>query len=236
MNPPFSPADITIDRFSAGARKATGTAVIIDVCRAFTVAAIALARGAKEIVMVDDLERALDLRRDGIGAYCMGERRGVKPQGFDFGNSPAEIAEASFSGETLIQTTSNGTKGILAATACREIYAGAFVSAAATVRAIQASGVRPVILVAMGEKDSVPLIEDEICAKYLLAELLGNTPDVEMMLQTIRSGVAPRLDDNPEAPDKLSEADLDACLTVNLVPFAVKVTPINGLIVARAVT
>jgi len=232
---PLSPADIVIDRFSAGARKATGTAVIIDVCRAFTVAAIALSRGAKEIVMVDDLQRALDLRQRGVGAYCMGERRGVKPTGFDFGNSPAEIAGVCFNGETLIQTTSNGTKGIFAATACREIYAGAFVSATATVRAIRASGVRPVNLVAMGEKDSVRLIEDEACAEYLSAALRGETPDVAVLLQSIRSAVAPRLDDNPEAPDKLSKADLDACLAIDSVPFAVKVTPVGGLIVARAV-
>ena len=39
-----------------GAQEAEGTAIIIDVYRAFTTAAIAFARGAKEIVLVAEIE------------------------------------------------------------------------------------------------------------------------------------------------------------------------------------
>jgi hypothetical protein len=68
--------------------------------------------------------------------YRIGERESVKPPGFDFGNSPAELGRAEVAGKTLIQTTSNGTAGINAARGADRIYAGALVTAEATVRAI----------------------------------------------------------------------------------------------------
>ena len=49
-------AEISVGSFAAAARAATGVAVVIDVFRAFTTAAIALANGARRIVMVDDLD------------------------------------------------------------------------------------------------------------------------------------------------------------------------------------
>lgn len=40
----------------------------------------------------------------------MGERGGIMPEGFDYGNSPTEIEGIDFSGRTIVHTTSNGTK------------------------------------------------------------------------------------------------------------------------------
>ena len=53
--------------FSKGATRATGTVAIIDVFRAFTTAAVALANGASKIVMVGAVEEAFKLREAGIG-------------------------------------------------------------------------------------------------------------------------------------------------------------------------
>jgi hypothetical protein len=77
--------------------------------------------------MVDTLEKALALRSLGTGDFCIGERDSVKPPGFDFGDSPVELARADVVGNTLIQTTSNGTAGINAARGADRIYAGTFV-------------------------------------------------------------------------------------------------------------
>jgi 2-phosphosulfolactate phosphatase len=77
--------------------------------------------------MVDSLDNALALRSSGVGDYCIGERDSIKPPGFDFGNSPAELSVAQVAGKTLIQTTSNGTAGINAARGADRIYAGAFI-------------------------------------------------------------------------------------------------------------
>ena len=106
---------ITIGSLLTGAREARGTAVIIDVFRAFTTAAVAFSRGADRIVLVAEVDEALELRRRGVGDMCMGEVGGMRPEGFDFGNSPFELSHADVQGKTLIQSTRAGTVGVAAA-------------------------------------------------------------------------------------------------------------------------
>jgi 2-phosphosulfolactate phosphatase len=171
--------EIRLASLTSGAEAAVGTTVIIDVFRAFTTAAVALSRGAQRIVMVDSLDNALALRSSGVGDYCIGERDSTKPPGFDFGNSPAELERAEVAGKTLIQTTSNGTAGINAAHGADRIYAGAFVTAEATVRAILRHAPAIVTLVAIGRRNgTIRADEDELCALYLRARLEGRQPDV----------------------------------------------------------
>ncbi|MBI1407634.1 MAG: 2-phosphosulfolactate phosphatase [Caulobacter sp.] len=203
-------------------------AVIIDVFRAFTTAAVALSNGAERIVMVGDLDEALALRESGLGRYCMGERRGVRPDRFDFGNSPAEIAGRRFDGETLIQTTSNGTRGILAASRAARVYAGALVTAEATVRAVRSGAAAEVALVAMGEKDWVRTEEDDLCALYLRARLLGRSPDREALRRLVET-MSSRSD-----TATLSREDMDACLAIDAFGFAVRVRTVGGLQIATA--
>ena len=71
-----------------GAQEAEGLAVVIDVFRCFTTEAVAFANGAKEIVLVAEIEEAFELQKLGRGDLLMGEVGGKKPEGFDFGNSP----------------------------------------------------------------------------------------------------------------------------------------------------
>lgn len=219
---------IRIESLTTSARYAKGAVVIIDVFRAFTTAAIALSNGAAAIVMVDDVTSALILRERGVGKVCIGERRGLKPTGFEFGNSPHEIRNISFSGDIVIQTTSNGTKGIVAARGASCLYAASFVNAAATVRAIQKSGEQEVWLIAAGD-GPVRAEEDEICALYLRALLQGRSPDHD----TIRSAVgtlSPRLDGQTPSAE-----DFAACLEVDATPLAIQVEQTEGLLVARGV-
>ena len=82
--------EIVLSSLLNGAKEAQGTVVIIDVYRAFTTAAIAFSKGAEKIILVSEIEEALELKRNGIGSICMGEVGGMRPEGFDFGNSPFE--------------------------------------------------------------------------------------------------------------------------------------------------
>ena len=107
--------DIVIKSLLEGAKQATGSVAIIDVFRAFTSAAVALANGASEITMVGSVEEALALRQAGLGQVCMGEVGGVAPIDFDYGNSPFEISNVDFRGKSIIQRTSAGTQGIVSA-------------------------------------------------------------------------------------------------------------------------
>src|SRR5262245_30283057 len=104
--------DVRIDSLLTGAERATGSVVIIDVFRAFTTAAVVLARGAAKIVLASSVEEALALRSAGVGQLCMGEVRGRAPAGFDLGNSPFEASQAAVAGKAIIQRTSAGTQGI----------------------------------------------------------------------------------------------------------------------------
>jgi 2-phosphosulfolactate phosphatase len=129
--------EMSIYSLLEGAERATGTVAVIDVFRAFTTAAVALANGASSLVMVRTVEEALALRDSGIGQFCMGEVRGRAPDGFDFGNSPFEISGVDFGGKTIIQRTSAGTQGIVAAgNRAVRLYAASLVTAEATVRAL----------------------------------------------------------------------------------------------------
>ena len=50
------------------------------------------------------------------GTIALGENRGLRPEGFDYPNSPAMVSRADLTGRTLVQRTSAGTRGVVAAT------------------------------------------------------------------------------------------------------------------------
>jgi 2-phosphosulfolactate phosphatase len=223
--------EIRLASLVSGAREAAGTVLIIDVYRAFTVAAIALARGASRIIMVDSLGKALACRSSGLGELCIGERRGKKPPGFDFGNSPATLARADLAGKTLIQTTTNGTAGIAAARQAERIYAGALVSAEATVRAILRRAPALVTLVAMGRDGVGRADEDELCALYLRSRLEGRRPD-KAAVQTLLSTLAPPPNAELVASGDYDAADRALAAQIDAVPFALRVRAEFGWLIA----
>src|SRR5690349_24909649 len=103
---------------------ATGIVVAIDVIRAFTTAAFALAAGARDIVPVGTVEQALELRARFPGALLMGEVGGYPIDGFDFGNSPTALLGRDLAGRRLIQRTSAGTQGLVLSLRADELFAG----------------------------------------------------------------------------------------------------------------
>lgn len=94
-----------------------GPVVVVDVIRAFTTAAYAFGSGAAEIYLVGDVEEALAFKAAHPGSLAMGEHRGLRPDGFDFPNSPSMVRDVDLSGRTIVQRTSAGTRGVVAAVA-----------------------------------------------------------------------------------------------------------------------
>ena len=125
--------EIRVGSLLRDAREATGAAIIIDVFRAFTTAAIAFDHGAKDITLVAEVEEALALRERGIGDVLMGEEH---PEGFDYGNSPYEVSQVDFTGKSIVQSTRAGTVGVAAAANADTIYLGSLAVAQATVQAV----------------------------------------------------------------------------------------------------
>ncbi|MBI3514171.1 MAG: 2-phosphosulfolactate phosphatase [Proteobacteria bacterium] len=223
---------IRLASLAEGASTASGTVVIIDVFRAFTAAAIAFSRGAQRIIMVDDLDQALALRAAGAGEYCIGERHGAKPPGFDFGNSPAELSHASLDGKILIQTTTNGTAGINAARRADRVYAGAFVTAEATVRALRLAAPPVITLVAMGREGTGRADEDELCALYLRSRLEGRTPDAAALFRLAATMVPPP-NATLVAGGDYDLRDRELALQLDLVAFAIAVRREADLLIAE---
>ena len=224
--------EIRIDSLYRGADEARGTVVIIDVFRAFTTASVAFSKGAEKIVLVAEVEEALNLREQGIGEICMGEVDGKRPEGFDLGNSPYEMLDADVAGKTLIQSTRAGTVGMSAARNASQIYAGSFAIADATVRAILRDDPDLVTIVAMGLEARVHADEDEQCALYLRNLLQGRKPDPDAVRALVLSGEEAQKYADPAQPQYHPE-DRDMALRIDSVDFAIRVEREDGLLVAR---
>ncbi|RCW49225.1 MULTISPECIES: 2-phosphosulfolactate phosphatase [unclassified Halanaerobium] len=165
---------INIYELIAGAKKAEGLAVIIDVFRAFTTACYLFANGAENVYTVSKIETALKLKSKLDRPVLVGERGGKKLKGFDFGNSPYLIDQHDFSKKEIVLTTSSGTKGIISAENAEQIITGSFVNSASVAQYIKKISPEEVSLVAMGIGGEKRAEEDLSCAVHLKNLLLGN--------------------------------------------------------------
>jgi 2-phosphosulfolactate phosphatase len=219
--------NVRVTRFLDGARTATGHAVIVDVFRAFTTAAFCIAAGAREIVLVADHEQALALKRDDPALFLTGEIGGRPIPGFDVGNSPSAIEHLDLSGRRVVQRTSSGTQGVVAATAASMVLLGSFVIAKATVDHLRRVA-DDVTIVAMGHNAIAEADEDAQCARYLEALLVGGSLQAP---QVFMEG-----DHSEEGwPDWFPRRDAELALETDRFDFALPVTREDGLLVARPI-
>jgi 2-phosphosulfolactate phosphatase len=200
--------------------------VIVDVFRAFTSAAFCVAAGAREIVLVNDHEQALAMKRADPRLFLAGEIGGRPIPGFDVGNSPSAIEGLDLSGRRVVQRTSSGTQGVVAATGASAIVLGSFVIAAATVRYLRERA-EEVTIVAMGQNALEDADEDLACARYLAAALRG---------EPLPSTAVTLLGDDPAVgwADWFPRRDAELALDVDRFSFALPVYRENGLLIARA--
>ncbi len=225
--------EIAIHSLLEGAARATGTVAVIDVFRAFTTAAVTLANGASHIVMVGTVEEALALREAGVGDVCMGEVGGKPPPEFDFGNSPFEVAAVDFGGKTIIQRTSAGTQGIVAAAnRADRLYAASLVTATATARAMLSRTPDQITLVAMGDNGINRTDEDEVCAIHLRNRLQGRPGDRRAVQRLILAGGEIARFHDPARPH-VRPQDADIALDIDRYDFAIRVEYEDGRPVAR---
>jgi 2-phosphosulfolactate phosphatase len=132
--------------------------VVVDVLRATSSIAQALASGYERVLCCAEIEEARKLRRDTPSSLLGGERQAVRIEGFDVGASPREFLEAR--AETLILSTTNGTSTILeAARRCDDVILGSLLNLGATARAITTDA----IVVCAGFQGSFAL-DDAYCA------------------------------------------------------------------------
>ncbi|WP_435006149.1 2-phosphosulfolactate phosphatase [Tundrisphaera lichenicola] len=148
-----------------------GVAVVIDILRATTTMIHALAAGCESIIPCLEIEEARQLfGRYPLGkAILAGERSGLPIEGFDLGNSPSSFTPARCSGKSVVMTTSNGTRAIMASMKADRVLIGSFVNRQATIQALKADG-RPIHLICAGTEGEISL-EDSIFAGSIADEM-----------------------------------------------------------------
>ena len=212
---------------------ARGVVIVIDVLRAFSTAAYAFSRGAKEILLVSTVEEALSLKSEIPNARAMGEVGGLRPEGFDFGNSPTYIDEADLSETTMIHRTSAGTQGVVRSQGAEVMLASSFVVASATARYVTNLAAPEVTFVITGRSYNGG-DEDLACAEYLTALLKGNPSDPRPFIRRVieSKDAFPHLD---PAQRDFPFSDLEYCARIDHFDFAMPVTRENGKFVMRIV-
>ncbi len=133
--------------------------IVVDVLRATSTIAQALASGYRRVLCCAEIEEARALREQIPDSLVGGERQAVRIEGFDVGASPREFLEPR--AETLILSTTNGTRAILeAARSADKVVLGSLLNLDAVARA--AAGHDSVIVCA-GFQGSFAL-DDAYCA------------------------------------------------------------------------
>ena len=202
-----------------------GAVVVIDVLRAFTTAAYAFAAGARHIYLVAGVDEALAFKAAHPGALAMGEEHGRRPAGFDFANSPTELAAAEVGGRIIVQRTSAGTQGVVAAKRATRLWCAGLVTASATAAAVRAAGLGPPTYVITGWSGRGPGsgLDDLATAELIERARRGLPLDAE---RTARSVAA-----SDEAvrtlaigPGHVHPEDIDRAVDVDAFDFAMEVS------------
>jgi 2-phosphosulfolactate phosphatase len=213
--------EIQIADFVAGAREARGVAVIIDVFRASTLQCQAFGQGAARIVPVAEEATARQFKATNPEWLLVGERFGRKLTGFDYGNSPSDIAALDLTGRTLIQTTHAGTQGLAAANDAAVVLSAALVNAGATVRRIRQLAPAKVTLVRMGAAATERSLEDDICADWLACLLRGEVYDTGSIRERLAAAPSAQKFFDPAFTDAPRE-DFDICTDLDRFGFALQ--------------
>jgi 2-phosphosulfolactate phosphatase len=174
---------------ASSAPDARGAVVVVDVLRAFTTAAYAFASGARRIWLVDSVAEALAVKAARPGTLVMGEDGGRRVDGFDFANSPAEVAAADLAGRDLVQRTSAGTRGVVAASGATRRWCTGLVCASATAAAVGASGLGPPDYVLTGWRDDNRFGLDDLETARLIERIrAGHPPLAEAAARAVATG------------------------------------------------
>lgn len=101
-------------------------AVVIDILRATSVMAAALKSGATAIFPCLEVDEAKALATQTPGTLLCGERQGLMPEGFDFGNSPSDYTHKVCGDRPIVMTTTNGTRALMASASAGLVYTLSF--------------------------------------------------------------------------------------------------------------
>jgi 2-phosphosulfolactate phosphatase len=218
----------------APAEAANRVVVVIDVLRASTTIAVALANGARTVIPLESSDAVVTRAKAFERAHVRmaGERKMLPIPGFDFGNSPREFTRGAIEGKTVLMTTSNGTHAIAASQGARDVIIGSYVnfSAVATVLRTALRGNTDIAIVCAGREHQFAL-EDAGCAGRYVYHVTKRMSNVDtndaaqacVLLDRKYADNVLRLFDASEHGRALRAAgfadDLDACAEIDSYPI-----------------
>lgn len=148
--------------------------IVIDVLRATSTMVTALANGCQALIPVLTPEEALEKRMEIPGALLGGERRAMRIEGFDLGNSPFDYAPEKVGGKRVIMTTTNGTRAIRAAAEAKAVWMASFLNLESIVEAVyrlkRRISLEGIVIFCAGTEDRFDL-PDTLCAGMLIDAL-----------------------------------------------------------------
>jgi 2-phosphosulfolactate phosphatase len=168
--------------FTPGEGAEAPLGIVVDVLRATSTIAQALASGHPRVFCCAEIEEARALREELGEGLLGGERGAVRIEGFDVGASPRDFLAPS--SEPLVLSTTNGTRTILrAARACEEVVLGSLLNLEAVVRAAQERG-KDVAVVCAGFKGAFAL-DDAYCAGRIVQLLDAERSDAALAAELV---------------------------------------------------
>ena len=148
---------------------AAPTGIVIDVIRATSTICQALASGYERVFCTAEVEEARALREELGEGVLGGERKAARIPGFDLGNSPREYLEPL--GGTLILSTTNGTRAVVAAAErCERVLVASLLNLAAVVEEARDVG-EDAVVVCAGVQGTLALDDAYVAGR--IVELLG---------------------------------------------------------------
>ncbi|MGI6091591.1 MAG: 2-phosphosulfolactate phosphatase [Negativicutes bacterium] len=143
--------------------------IVLDIFRATSSMTTALANNCRCIMPVLSVEEAHALAEKIGPVLFAGERKSIKIDGFNFGNSPYDFSPDKVQDKTIVMTTTNGTVAVKATEGAYRTLIGAFVNATAVSRKAGQYG-KDILIVCAGT-DRLFSLEDALCAGLLVKKL-----------------------------------------------------------------
>ena len=135
------------------AREQRAVAIVVDALRASATITMLLRQGAAEVIVVKEVSEAYAYRDDHPEVLLVGERGGLRVDGFDFGNSPTEIQHADLRERQVVFTSTTGAQRLVECLGASAIVVGTTINATAVVRQVvalsQAANV-PIVIIPAG--------------------------------------------------------------------------------------
>lgn len=167
--------------------------VVVDALRATSTIATLFQQGLDRLFVTDQIDLA---RATGAleSAVLFGEVGGLRPEGFDFGNSPVEANTAVVAGRAGVLFTSNGTRVLCQLAGRGAVFTGALANAGAVARAV--GGFPRVAIVCAGTAYARRFaLEDFVAAGTIVRRLLAAVPTAQLGDAAALAAELPRYDD-----------------------------------------